>query len=355
MKRLFIVIPFLCATLVLSLLVVVSCGKSKEKKKQDILFETYDVITSLATEHYADWNGFSRVGHMTGQAAFVFYKSSIKVRYAVSFPTIASVERASEEGELSNLTIENACGLSNASQYYPISLQGRWQPQGSGGGKLVITVSKNKEFVACIFGDGDWQHEITLALRSADEILAKLIAAKKKLNELDGKDEPVIAEKYISTPSEKKATDDAKGTVIASVNQNQKETRNANIRSDIERPTRESMETVAFPLTRTFISSAANFTVNGASETYFAYAPSEHWGVLIMRYENGAWARRYVYCTYWDKDSKTLSFSTYDQKNGSYIGLLEGKFDEVDGRQHYTAVFTNYKGAKSATFYMAED
>ncbi len=328
------------------LFISVSCGQSVEEKKQDILFTAYDEITTYAVENQISCDGYAQVGHMTGNGSFDFYKSSIKARYAVTFPTITSVERGSETGELSNLEIKNSCGLSGANQYYPISLQGRWQPNGSGGGKLVIAVSKKNEVIAYIFGDGNWAYGVTLSLKSSEEVLRKLVEAKKRINELDGIEEIIPAERFISH------SDNAVTGIPERAENNQTRT---SLRSDIPRPQRESMETVSFPLRVTYISSGDNFTVKGASYTYFAYVPSEHWGVLIMRYENNAWARRYIYCTGWEAGSQILTFSAYDQKTGKYIGELEGKFTLVGDKHHYTSVFTNYKGLKSATFYIVED
>lgn len=128
------------------------------------------------------------------------------------------------------------------------------------------------------------------------------------------------------------------------------------LRSDIRRPRLGRKETVAFPASKVVVSSGDNFYVKGASETYFAYVPSEHWGILIMQYDkSGVWARRYLYCVRWDAVTRVLRMAAYDETSGKYVGELEGTFERRGERYYYTAVFTNYKGWHSTTYYIAED
>ncbi|MBR4775423.1 MAG: hypothetical protein IK008_04950 [Bacteroidales bacterium] len=321
------------------LLVAVSCEALKNKKKQVILFDVYHHVTNIAQKYSVSKEGHATVGNKSGDADFSFTPSSIRVNYSVGR------QSASETGEISELKIVNDCGLADESGFYPISLQGRWQPEGSGGGNLVISVG-NKTLHFHIFGDGDWQYDVIYSLPSNGNLVEQLVEAKKKLNGIDKKNEDIPAEDFRGFPDEKPKIKEEEPAHAK---------KGAILRDDIVPPKQPSLESVSFPAPSTFISSGDNFKVKGAKNTYFAYVPEEHWGVLIMQYDNNSWARRYVYCTGWDSGRKTLRFATYDQKSGKYIGILEGTFKTVDGKYHYTAEFINYKGAHSATFYMVED
>ena len=129
---------------------------------------------------------------------------------------------------------------------------------------------------------------------------------------------------------------------------------NPTLRYDIARPAIANHETVAFPLNRTFISSGGNFILREASGTYFAYVPSEHWGLYMFHNDKrDFWTTRYLYCTGWDSRTNTLTLTAYSLK-GEYDGEMSGTFTPQGGRYVYNCTFTNYRG-KRATYRIMED
>ena len=129
---------------------------------------------------------------------------------------------------------------------------------------------------------------------------------------------------------------------------------NPTVRADVTAPAFGIYETQAFPTRRNIIASGDHFVVNGASNTYFAYLPDQHWGIYIMRFDHhGNWSRRYLFCTGWNAITKELKLAAYDEQ-GTYVGEMVGTFAKQSGRYGYNCVFTNYKG-KSATYHITED
>ncbi len=126
------------------------------------------------------------------------------------------------------------------------------------------------------------------------------------------------------------------------------------LRSDISRPQMDNHETVPFPLNRVFVSSGSNFVIRETSGTYFAYSPSEHWGVYMFHNDKrDYWTTRYLYCSGWDSRTNTLTLTAYNHQ-GEYDGMMSGTFTRQGDRYTYNCVFTNYRG-KQATYKITED
>ena len=138
----------------------------KDKKEHKIAWEAYDKIMHYCFDNAIERDYGSRTGYVYGDARFKydFSEKTIDVTYT------AMQYQATEEGHLSRFSIEDSCGLDNEEKYYPFSIQGYWKPEGTGGGNLIIALSKDNELYVYIFGDS-WKHWAKYTLESGDQIL----------------------------------------------------------------------------------------------------------------------------------------------------------------------------------------
>lgn len=165
----------------------VSC--SSEKKT----YEAYSIILSKCISLDCERDPGAVSGQMSGKAKFSYglENKTITVKYGF-LPANDYIENMllenynwySEKGSLSSMSVKGDCGLKDKSKYYPVSIQGRWQPQGTGGGDLIVTLSKNNRLAVHIFGDGNFHYWDTFQLDSsdADFILGVLNEAYAKSN-----------------------------------------------------------------------------------------------------------------------------------------------------------------------------
>lgn len=150
----------------------------EEKKEHKIAWNAYEQIMSYCFDNATSKDYGSQTGYVSGSARFNydFSAKTIKVTYS------ALQYQTTEIGNLSKFTVESSCGLKNADNYYPVSIQGRWQPEGSGGGDLIIALSKDNTLHVFIFGDGDWKHWAEYSLPSSSQVLNLLNDALSEAN-----------------------------------------------------------------------------------------------------------------------------------------------------------------------------
>ena len=90
----------------------------------------------------------------------------------VTYAAMGSV--AKEKGTVSDLKIADVCGMQDRESYFPVSIKGRWQPTGTGGGDLVISFSKTNEVHLNIFGDGNFRYGRVWAVDSLDNLFKEM-------------------------------------------------------------------------------------------------------------------------------------------------------------------------------------
>ncbi len=139
----------------------------KEKKEHKIAWNAYDKIMHYCFDNSIKKDSGSQTGYIGGDARFKygFSDQTISVTYT------AMQYQATETGHLSGFSIEESCGLTNEEKYYPVSIQGRWQPYGSGGGNLVVALSRDNVLSVFIFGEG-WTHWAEYTLKAGDKIIS---------------------------------------------------------------------------------------------------------------------------------------------------------------------------------------
>lgn len=142
-----------------------------EKKEHKEALEAYFGLLNIMGAQGEIINEGGVVGLVhCDEAKFSFSKKdpSITVKYS------ALGSYAEERGELSKMSIVQSCGITQSDNYYPISIQGRWKPVGSGGGVLVISFSRSNEVEVNIFGDGNFQYWSKWKLKSLDKTFGLL-------------------------------------------------------------------------------------------------------------------------------------------------------------------------------------
>ena len=152
----------------------------QERKEHKIAFAAYEKIMQYCFDNCSEENFGSSTGYVSGDARFKydFSDRTITVTYT------ALQYQASEIGHLSKFTIAESCGLKNSADYYPVSIQGRWQPEGSGGGDLIVTLSRKNVLKVFIFGDGDWKHWAEYQLPTSEDVWTIFNEARQKVAEL---------------------------------------------------------------------------------------------------------------------------------------------------------------------------
>ncbi len=149
-----------------------SCS-SLDKQKENLAFATYQQVIDYTLEHKLSVNNGNKSGRLYGGASFSFHtksasNSGVKISYDI--PGIGS---DIEDGDLSDWAIKKSTNKSDgdASQVY---ISARWQPHGSGGGTLQLTVSTDNVVKIAIFGDGNWQYWTHVKVDSAKEVIEML-------------------------------------------------------------------------------------------------------------------------------------------------------------------------------------
>ena len=254
------------------------------------------------------------------------------------------------------LTMLSACGSGKSNNLKGYEwLEGKWEyssPEGYLDTYLVITPSYYQSFRP------DFDYESTDIMNQPKEAYSialehndfvgdvKMIGglycideARKQVYWLYDFDQRIYLEKvdaFKYSDSQEKSSQQGFPSGIADVH----------IRADIKYPSFPSRQTIPFPLNETFVSSEDNFVIDGGSNTYFAYIPSEQWGVYSLTFKEGFSTCRYIYCTGYDNRTKQLTLSVYNP-DGSYIGEMVGNFNTDKRKAVYDCVFTNSKGYKS--------
>lgn len=163
----------------------VSCSNDKTA------FEAFNSIISESVHSNCERHPGAISGKMSGKAEFSYNlkNETISVRYGflpvknyVENLLLENYDWYTETGSLSSMSIEDDCGLIGKTEYYPVSIQGRWEPYGTGGGKLIVALSKDYQLKVFIFGDGNFKYwdsfELTPAV--AVSVLETMNAALDK-------------------------------------------------------------------------------------------------------------------------------------------------------------------------------
>ena len=165
----------------------------KERKEDKIAFKAYEEVIRYALYHKTKEESYSymRLGviGLEGEAVFRhnFKEKSISVTYYLEKHRVTGEyhTHATEKGLLSKMSIKESCGLRDADNYYPVSISGRWQPHGTGGGDMIITVSKDNVLEVIIFGDNHFLYQTRYFVESADYLLEVFNEARKSIAKLN--------------------------------------------------------------------------------------------------------------------------------------------------------------------------
>lgn len=159
--------------LLLVLFVIGNTACSGEK----YVYEAYTkIFERVLDSDYKKISG-AQAGRLLGKAQFHYSlkNKTITVDYGfipvdnyIQNLLLEKYEWATEVGSLSSLTIKDHCGFVDENRYYPVSIQGRWTPVGTGSGDLVIALSKDNELNVYIFGEGNWKYWSSYKLSSSD-------------------------------------------------------------------------------------------------------------------------------------------------------------------------------------------
>lgn len=159
--------------LLLVLFVIGNTACSSDK----YVYEAYTKIFDRVLDSDCEKSSGAMAGRLSGKANF-FYSlknKTITVKYGfipldnyIQNLLLENYEWYKEVGSLSSLTVEDDCGLQSEKDYFPVSIQGRWTPEGTGSGHLVIAVSKGNELEVYIFGEGNWKYWSSYKLSPAD-------------------------------------------------------------------------------------------------------------------------------------------------------------------------------------------
>lgn len=151
----------------------------REKKLEENAIEAFRQVMDYTLNNHTEVRYGSHTGMIPGDARFSFFldKNKISVTYT------AMQYQVTEMGELSGLRLERNCGLTDEEEFYAVSIQGRWKPEGTGEGHLVIALSKDNVLNVIILGD-NWQHWAEYSISSPDPLLEKFNNALIRKSEL---------------------------------------------------------------------------------------------------------------------------------------------------------------------------
>ena len=191
------------------MVIAVSCVSKEEKREREeaknvilrekIVFDAYQKIYDYAVDNQVSSTNGSKLGAkeidyskegaamdviVPAEAAFSFGPSFITVSYNTFLnPYYYKTER----GELTRMIIEDDCGFEDCSEYYGVSIQGRW----NNNAHLVMSVSSTNTLDVYLFGDAGWKRWVNIKLPSIQYILDVFNSAKTKIAEIEGVD-PVL-------------------------------------------------------------------------------------------------------------------------------------------------------------------
>lgn len=133
--------------LLLLITLVFACSSDNSSPYGDLmeyLIENSDLkVSTQRTPSMNTKSGYVHRG-ITGNSSWKWLDddgSSISIRYSV-----LSVS-ADEVGEVTNMKIVSNCGFINCSGYFPVSLEGKYKPNGSAGGKFRVSFSSTSPTV----------------------------------------------------------------------------------------------------------------------------------------------------------------------------------------------------------------
>ena len=154
----------------------------KEKKEHKIALDAYNQIVDYCLSNSTSQNHGSMTGRVHGDSRFSYGVNSISVTYT------AMQYQETERGNLSKFTIQESCKLKHDEKtFYPISIQGRWQPEDTGGGDIIIALTKDNYLYFYIFGT-EWNYWAEYSLNSPEfilEVFNKALQQKAKLYNTD--------------------------------------------------------------------------------------------------------------------------------------------------------------------------
>lgn len=174
------------------LLVLLFAGTTACSDEKQI-YETYSTILSKCIDLDCESNSGAVSGQMSGKAKFTYGLKSktITVKYGfvpaknyIENLLLENYDWYTEKGSLSSMTIKSDCGFKEKANYYPVSIQGRWQPQGTGGADMVVALSKDDKLEVVLFGDGNFKYWNSFQLdpTNAEYVLGVLNGLLSKSN-----------------------------------------------------------------------------------------------------------------------------------------------------------------------------
>ena len=168
-----------------------------EKKEYNIALEAYNKIMDYCLDNYTEKRNGSQTGYVFGYSKFKYNFSE----QTIDVTSSALQYIATEKGHLSKFSVKESCGFNNSENYYPVSIQGWWQPEGCGGGKLNIALSKDNILNVYIFREDNSKHWVEYTLTSPKYILDVFNDARQKVAKLKKTDFTPI--KFITNNSQK--------------------------------------------------------------------------------------------------------------------------------------------------------
>ncbi|MFC2089650.1 hypothetical protein ACFLT1_02650 [Bacteroidota bacterium] len=162
-----------------------SCGPDVEQQRNEIIREAYFKVVSYAVENGTNFSNGCQIGNTSGDAQLTFGSSTVKVKYTIkTWANNFAPQTATEIGDLTSFRIASDCGFQDCSNYYNVSIRGRWESREAGSGDIVLAISKTNELVVYIFGDGNWQYYSVMTIPDTKLIIETINSAKEKLAEL---------------------------------------------------------------------------------------------------------------------------------------------------------------------------
>lgn len=166
----------------------VSCAEQYMQKNS---YDAYEKIITKCLESSGEQESGSKSGRIYGKASFTFNlkNKTIRVEYGyipldnyIENLLIENYEWYTETGTLSDMSIEEECGLKDSTKFYPVSIQGIWNSDKAGDGNLVVSLSTNNDLIIYIFGE-NWKHWKSFHLDTSEVefVLGVLNEARERL------------------------------------------------------------------------------------------------------------------------------------------------------------------------------
>ena len=176
-----------------SLFILFSCGEQKpaelteEEEINKVTLETYnELIKHLQTKGKKTSSACQMPGILEGDARLSFGSdySTLTVDYSV-ISLQGQKSSATEVGDVTNLSIQNSCPVSECKDFYDISIQGKWESRDAGDGILSIGLSKKNELAIFIFGEG-WTYWSKAKVPSSKSLTKKIKSAFAEIQSIKG-------------------------------------------------------------------------------------------------------------------------------------------------------------------------